>query len=96
MRLIITRHAKADLNAIAYYTTLQWGKDQAMTYLDELYHGIETVYKNPETGNARYGVPKVIKGYACGKHIIFFRIKDKTLYILRILHQRLDHGKYVE
>ncbi len=92
--LIITDPAREDLEAIAVYSFIKWGEEQTTRYTEELYKTITNIANNPETGKSRYGVPKVIKGSKSGRHVVFYRIAGQTIFIIRILHESMDHGRH--
>ncbi|WP_181258442.1 MULTISPECIES: type II toxin-antitoxin system RelE/ParE family toxin [Nitrosomonas] len=37
-------------------------------------------------------MPKVIKGRKSGRHVVFYRIIDQSILIIRILHESMDYG----
>lgn len=93
--LIITNPARDDLEAIAVYTFTKWGEEQATQYTEELYKTIVNIANDPDIGKSRYGVPTVIKGRKSGRHVVFYRITGQTIYIMRILHESMDHGRHL-
>jgi toxin ParE1/3/4 len=94
-QLVITDPAQNDLRGIAAYSFAEWGEEQAVTYTEALYDTLSDIAGNPEAGQSRYGVPAVIKGRASGRHVVFYRVRGATIFILRILHERMDHGQHV-
>lgn len=95
-QLIITDPALEDLESIAGYTSLRWGENQAIKYSDRLFEVISAIAENPDTGRSRYGVPEAIKGLASGRHIVFYRVEGRVIYIMRILHDSMDHGRHLQ
>ncbi len=51
---------------------------------------------SPDIGRCRYGIPLAIKGKKIGKHVIFYRIQEKVIFIVRILHESMDHGRHLQ
>ncbi|GJL76643.1 type II toxin-antitoxin system RelE/ParE family toxin [Nitrosomonas sp.] len=92
--LLITDPARDDLEAIAVYSFIKWGEERTNKYTEDLYKTITNIANNPDTGKSRYGVPKVIKGRKSGHHVIFYRIVDQTIFVMRILHESMDHGRH--
>ncbi len=86
--LIITDPAREDLSTIAVYTFTKWGEEQTAKYTEELYKTISSI--TPDTGKSSCGVPKVIKGRKSGRHVVFYRIIDQSIFIIRILHESMD------
>lgn len=85
-QLDIARRAKTDIRHISSYTQERWGQKQRATYKAMLNKALKTIAENPERGRERHGVMV----YPVGKHCIFYRIKGVNVYVLRILHQRMD------
>ncbi|CAN5525739.1 type II toxin-antitoxin system RelE/ParE family toxin [soil metagenome] len=97
LRLIITAPALADIEHIATYTVSEWGEAQARQYLARIDHTIHAIAEQPDLGRERYGVPSAIRGRKVGSHIVFYRRGGATiLYILRILHEDMDHGRHLD
>ncbi len=94
-RLAITQEAKADIKAIANYTAKTWSAGQARKYLGMIFEKIQEIAQNPDIGRRRLGIPPDIRGYKSEKHVIFYRIEGEIIYILRILHEKMDHGSYL-
>jgi toxin ParE1/3/4 len=95
-KLRLTAPALDDLEEIAVYTTAKWGEQQAQAYLAQIDETIIALADNPALGREHYGVPPAIKGRKSGAHILFYRVDGDTLYILRILHESMDHGRHVD
>ncbi|BEV10053.1 type II toxin-antitoxin system RelE/ParE family toxin [Asticcacaulis sp. DW145] len=80
--------AQADLRDIWLYSRRQWSADQADRYTLLIAAAFDDLAAGRRKGkpvNVRTGYLK----YACGSHIIYFRLND-GLDIVRILHQRMD------
>ena len=95
-KLVITDPAINDLDSIAGYTFTQWGKVKAIEYTEQLYQTILSIADNPDIGRYRYGVPEIIKGRKSGRHVVFYRIQNQTIFIMRILHESMDHGRHLQ
>ena len=95
-RIEFTEAAENDLEAILNYTALQWGEQQVDVYLAVIEKALRRIKENPDSGRPKYGVSKQLKGYNAGKHIIFYRVEDKTIYIIRILHGSMDSPSHLD
>jgi len=95
IKLEITEPAKIDIKSIRQYTVDLWGKEQATKYTDNLYKTLENIHKDPVKGRERYGVPNTVKGRKSGKHVIFYRLEKNIIFIMRILHESMDHGRHL-
>lgn len=92
----ITAPALGDIEEIAVYTVAEWGEKQAQTYLAQIDRAILALADNPSLGRERYGVPPAIKGRKAGAHVVFYRVDGDTLYVVRVLHESMDHGRHMD
>ncbi len=86
----LSPEAKKDLLTIRAHTQSKWGIQQAQKYIDALEKKCEKLARNPHSGRER---PEIKSGYRSiteGKHVIFYRVGDSGIDILRILHGRMD------
>jgi toxin ParE1/3/4 len=90
----ISKQAIADLNDIWVYTFHKWSREQADRYYDMIIGEIEFIAINYLIGKC---VEQTRKNYRVTKiksHLIFYRkMENKTVEIVRILHQRMDIKK---
>jgi toxin ParE1/3/4 len=94
-RVKITAPAFSDIEDIAAYSFEQWGAQQADIYVSQIDRTIQAIADNPAFGRERMGVPASIKGRKSGAHVVFYRVQDATIYIMRILHESMDHGRHM-
>jgi toxin ParE1/3/4 len=90
-RLIVIGRARADIKEIQRYTLEKWGEKQMLAYggmIDAALHSIE---ENPLLGNIRDDLMM----YPVAKHCIYYRVYKTTIYVLRILHARMDAIKHL-
>ena len=86
----LSPEAIKDLLTIRAHTQNKWGIQQAQIYIDALEKKCEKLAQSPHTGRER---PEIKPGYRSiteGKHVIFYRVGDSGIDILRILHARMD------
>ena len=91
----ITAPAISDINAIASYTFEQWGQEQAIAYTSAINEKLQALALDADLGRERFGLPRAIKGCKSGSHIIFYRVQNRVIFIMRILHQSMDHGRHI-
>ena len=94
-RYTLSPRARSDLNEIWDYTAHHWGLDQAETYIRMLWRDIETLAANPAIGRP---CPEIRTGYhkfRSGSHVIFFRLNNGGLDVVRILHGRMDFDQHL-
>ncbi|TXE18076.1 type II toxin-antitoxin system RelE/ParE family toxin [Psychroserpens burtonensis] len=87
----ISQQAITDLNNIWIYTLHKWSKKQADRYYALIIGEIEFISENYLSGKS---VEQARKNYRVTKiksHLIFYRKTDnKSIEIVRNLHQRMD------
>lgn len=90
MPFAITKKAVADLEEIWYYTFEKWSVTQADRYYNLIIDEIKFICKNITAGKS---MKHIRKDYCCSKvksHLIFYRIINDTVEVIRILHERMD------
>jgi toxin ParE1/3/4 len=95
-KLELTDAAENDLEAILNYTALQWGEQQVDVYLALIEKALQMIQDNPDLGRAKYGISGQLKGYKAGKHIIFYKLENRTIYIVRILHGSMNYPNHLD
>ena len=87
---VISKKAVSDLEEIWLYTVEKWSVDQADRYYNLIFDEINYICKNSDAGKT---MEHIRKGYRASKvksHLIFYRVSDDTIEIIRILHERMD------
>jgi toxin ParE1/3/4 len=87
---VISKKAISDLEEIWLYTLDKWSIEQADRYYNLIFDEIAFICKNPKTGKQ---MEDVRKGYCATKvksHLIFYKVVNDTVQIVRILHERMD------
>ena len=86
----LSPEAKKDLLDIHAYTQNKWGRQQAQKYIYALEKRCDELTQSPHIGRERPEIKPGYKSIAEGKHVIFYRVSDSDIEILRILHGRMD------
>ena len=87
---IITKKAVSDIEEIWLFTVEKWSVEQADRYYNLIFDEINFICKNSDAGKS---MEYIRKGYRASKvksHLIFYRIINDTIEIIRILHERMD------
>lgn len=87
---IISKKAVSDLENIWLYTVEKWSVEQADRYYSLIFDEIAYICKNESAGKS---MEHVRKGYRASKvksHLIFYKISNNIIEIVRILHERMD------
>ncbi len=92
----LTLEADIDLDGIWEYTYLQWGKNQAGKYLGKLEERFIALAENPNIGKQRYELAGSPMSTHCGRHVIFYRIVNEEIEIVRVLHDSMDFPRHLK
>lgn len=90
LSFVITKKAVSDLEEIWLYTVEKWSVEQADRYYNLLFDEINFICKNSTAGKS---MEHVRKGYRASKvksHLIFYRVVNNTIEVIRILHEQMD------
>lgn len=94
-RWTLAPRARADLDEIWDYTVGLWGNDQAERYLRLIQSAIELIAADPEKGRCCDDVREGYRRFRVGSHILFYRMADDVVDVVRILHQRMDVERHL-
>jgi len=86
----LSPEAKKDLLDIRAYTQEEWGKQQAQKYIDALEKKCNELAQRPQIGRERSEIKPGYRSISEGKHVIFYRLANSGIEILRIPHRRID------
>ena len=79
--------ARSDVDDILLYTIESWGRSQLVEYKVKLEDAFEILRKNPYIGSKK---ELSYRSFSVGRHYIFYRIDNEVIYIVRILHNKMD------
>lgn len=86
----IAPRARRDLQDAWRYSRDRWGRRRADTYIRDLTVIIEHLAANPSLGEACDEIRSGYRKHPAGSHTLFYVIRDRTLVIVRALHQQMD------
>lgn len=88
---ILSASALEDIRAIGDYTKDKWSEERAEIYVRMLLAECRELAYKPLLGRDYKRFRPGLRGYPCGKHVIFYRILNNgKIRIVRILHERMD------
>lgn len=90
-RITVSDPARQDLRDIFVFTLRRWGSDQLKTYRALVDTAFGALAADPHLGKPRHGYLR----YTVGRHHIFYRHDAGTIYIVRILHDRMDAARHL-
>ncbi|WP_070157490.1 type II toxin-antitoxin system RelE/ParE family toxin [Sphingobium phenoxybenzoativorans] len=86
----LTPAAARDLADIWRYTEKEWGRDQANAYALAIRAACGDLAKFPRQAQDCAHIRQGYRRRSTGRHIIYFRVTDYGIAVVRILHQRMD------
>lgn len=92
----LSNAALADLESLGGYTQKRYGRDQRKKYLSQLHNCFIQLSKNPHLGHERPDIKPGYRSVVEGKHVIFYRVKDTSIEIIRVLHGYMDLKRQIE
>lgn len=94
MRYILSQQSQEDIETIYEFGLHQFGTSQALDYLIELRDHFELLATNPEIGKRRNEIKHGLYSLPYASHIIFYRILENQIRIVRVLHGSRDLRKF--
>ena len=89
-KLILSKEAVKDINSIFDYTSVNFGKNQALNYLKGIKKILETIENNPLIGKKRDEIKKNLQSFPFKSHLIFYTVQKNKIRIIRILYGGRD------
>ncbi len=87
----ISRLALKDLDDIWVYTAEQWSIQQANKYYKEIFIVINEICTHSEIGIPIDDIKKGHRKIPIKSHLIIYKVKQQTICVDRILHQKMDY-----
>jgi toxin ParE1/3/4 len=94
-KVVLSPKAKSDLSGIWDYTFEEWGVEQAEKYVRELWAEIQMQANDHSTSTDISDVRSGYRKKKSGSHVIFFKLIDDGIDVIRILHQRMDFDRHL-
>jgi toxin ParE1/3/4 len=82
--------AQQDIEDIWDFTLETWGDAKAQTYIRAIQAGAERLRHNPFSGPACDHIRRGYRKLPVGSHMMFYRVENAHIIVVRILHQRMD------
>lgn len=90
----LSPEAEQDLNDIFDYTEMEFGLDQAVQYLKDLERCFIQLCNNPSIGRERTEIREALYSFVSQSHVVFYRILNERLRVVRVLHGSRDLPKH--
>ena len=88
--------AEQDIGEIYDYGVYRFGSDQAIKYLLEIDLTFTQIVKNPELGKKRDEIKVGLRSFPKNSHVIFYRLIEDSIRIVRVLHGSRDLIKFLQ
>jgi toxin ParE1/3/4 len=86
----LSNKAADDFGAIYEYTFLNFGELQADKYTNDMEVCLNDISEMPFTGRDCSNIKPGIRRYEHQSHVIFYRVRESDIFIVRILHQQMN------
>lgn len=90
MKYVLSETAELDIDEIFDYDNYKFGSEQAINYLIGLQSHFEALCKHPEVGRIKNKLKIGFLSFPYQSHIIFYRIMDTHIRIIRMIHGSRD------
>ena len=91
----LSQEADNDLSEMYDFTIEKFGTDQAIKYLSELEELFYVICTNPHTGRTRNEIRKGLRSSSYVSHVVFYRVIEKRIRIVRVLHATRDIPRFL-
>lgn len=90
-----SREARRDLEQIWRYSFETWGEERADLYVTEIDGVLRMISENTGIARSAAHIRLGLWRYPVGSHIIYFRVAEASIRVVRILHARMDVGRHL-
>ncbi len=87
--------ARKDLQNIRNWTLEKFGVKQSDVYIRQIDAAVHLIAKNPGLARDASSIRPHLKKLFVGGHVVYFRINDPSIAVVRILHGKMDAGRWV-
>ena len=94
--LVLSDQAQADYEDILSEMLRRWGEQQYDRYAALLNDAFLALQDNPSLGHRSRQLPARYRSLHVGRHLIIYRFTEGMVYVVRILHDRMDVRQRIE
>lgn len=94
-KIEFTAEAENDLQSLLDYSLATWGERQQDRYAERISEAIRDLVAYPEIGTARQDIAPDLRNRRVGQHVIYYRVLDMSIRIVRVLHARMNAGEHL-
>ncbi len=89
-RLDFSPDAEDDLRSILEYTLTIWGERQHDAYAEHISAALDELIRFPDLGHLREDISSGLRSRAVERHVVYYRVNDQYIKVLRIVHSKMD------
>jgi toxin ParE1/3/4 len=94
-RYALRPRARRDIEDIWDYSAATWSVAKAEVYIRQIQRSLETLAADPRLGRTCDEVRAGYRKYPVGSHVVFYRVVEGEIDVVRILHQRMDFEQHL-
>jgi toxin ParE1/3/4 len=95
VRFRLSRLALTDLREIGRFTLERWGLAQRRAYLRSIDARFAVLARDPRSGRRREDIGPNWHSAIIGSHVIFYKVAERDIEIVRVLHSRMDIWRHL-
>lgn len=89
-QLVVSAEAEDDLYSAWHFGAREWSPEQADRHVRDISEMFERLTENPKLGRKREDLISDLRSTIVRPHVIFYRVLDQSIQIIRVLHERAD------
>lgn len=95
-KLELTEEAELDIQGILRFTRATWGERKRHDYARQITNAMNEVTRFPGLGQRRDQIASGLRARRVGQHVIYYRVTEQLVSVVRVLHERMDASEQVE
>ena len=93
MSYILSRLAQEDIEVLLESSLACFGEQQTQKYVLGLERHLELLTSRPELGVDVSEVRERYRKFPYASHVIYYTVRDEGIYVVRLLHSRMDEKR---
>ena len=89
-RLVWSADAEDDLIQLLRYGAREWSQDVSEAHGQTIWQSWSRLLQHPELGRLRDDLIPGLRSIVINPHVVFYRVSDDAIEIVRVIHQRED------
>lgn len=90
--LRFTADSRRDLRSIVRYIENRWGERRRDKVAEQIRESLQRLAEFPDLGRARPEIGSELRSLSLQDYVIYYRVADADILILRIMHSKRDIG----